>query len=116
MEICDQELLRAEEEKREPSRRIVMYALRTADAGLSGLGRSAEKVPESASFISKLRNKITQLHNQLDDVTKVPDAGIQGALEPELEAIRGLLKPKPAPVPAAPAAPTATETAAKPAN
>jgi hypothetical protein len=116
VDICDQELLRAEEEKREPSRRIAMYALRTADAGLSGLGRSAEKNEEASKFIAKIRGKVSQLHNQLDDVSKVPDDKVAEMVVPELEAIRGLLKPKPAPEPAAPAAPTATETAAKPAN
>ncbi len=109
VDICDQELLRAEEEKREPSRRILMYALRTADAGLSNL-----KSPEAAAFVSKLRNKIQQLLNQLDDVTKVPDGKIVEIMVPELEAIRELLKARPEPAPSA--VPAASATAARPAN
>lgn len=116
IEICEQELTRAEEEKREPSRRIVMYALRSADMGLSGLSRSAEKDEEASKFIAKIRSKVSQLHGQLDDVTKVPDNKLAETIVPEMDTIRGMLLAKPQPEVAPTATPTATETAAKPAN
>lgn len=117
VEICEQELLRSEEEKRDPSRRILLYALKSADVGLGGLlNRSAEKTPEAAGFISKLRSKITQVYNPLDDVTKTADGKIREFIVPELETIRELLIPKaePAAPPTPTPAPPATETAARP--
>jgi hypothetical protein len=124
VEICEQELDRATEEKREPSRRILMYALRTADMGLTGLGRSAEKDDEASKFAAKIRNKVSQLHGQLDDVSKTPDGKVEETAVPVLEEIRGMLNPKPEPETAPAqqpgttptAAPPATETAARPAN
>ncbi len=116
IEICEQELTRAEEENREPSRRIVMYALRSADMGLSGLSRSAEKNEEASKFIAKIRSKVSQLHGQLDDVTKTPDNKIAEIVVPEMDTIRDMLNPKPEVAVPPPATPATTETAAKPAN
>jgi len=116
VEICEQELARAVEEKREPSRRIVMYALRSADMGLSGLSRSAEKDEEGSKFIAKIRNKISQLHGQLDDVNKTPDNKVLEIVEPEMDTIRDMLNPKPEVAVPPAATPAATSTAAKPAN
>jgi hypothetical protein len=109
VDICDQEILRATEEKREPSRAIFMYALRTADTALGGLSDSANKDPEASSFISKLRSKVSKLHGQLDDVSKTPDPKVLETVEPALEEIRESLLAKPEP----PAAPLAGAAAMK---
>ncbi len=113
LEICEQEIDRALEEKREPSRRILLYALRSADTGLSGLSRSAEKNDEAAKFIAKIRSKVSQLHGQLDDVNKTPDSKIEDTLLPEMDTIRGLLLQKPQPPIAALSTPAVTEIAAQ---
>ena len=98
VEICEQELNRATEAKQPPSRRILMYALDSANAGLTGLARSAERDPEASKFISGIRSKTNSLYRTLDNTDQTPDDKLAEVVAPEIDTIQGMLLAKPAPM------------------
>jgi hypothetical protein len=109
VETCQQELDRAVEEKRDPSRRVLLYVLASAYEGLKAPGRLADKNADAMSFIKKVRDPVTSLIKQLDDPEK-KSTEIAPAVEQPLTQLNSVLDAKPAP--AAPL--VAGSTAAKP--
>jgi hypothetical protein len=112
IEVCRQELERAEAEDRDPSRRILMYALYSAGVGMRGVydAAAANRSGEAYAFISKVRGKLSDGFRQLDDTTKTPDEQIAASLETLLDEIQGTLLAKPAvPEPLAAAGPAQPE-------
>lgn len=96
VDLCEQELERSEENRENPSRRILMYALDSCYASMVGLRRSADKDAEAAKFIGGIGSKVSSLQRTLDNVDDTPDDQIATVVVPELEAIRAMLTPLPA--------------------
>jgi hypothetical protein len=108
VEVCEQELDRAAEQKRDPSRRVLMYALYSGGFGLSGINRSVEKGSEAAKFIKEVRDPVTALYKVLDDPEK-KDSEIAVPVQEMITTLNGVLTDKPAAAPR-----VAGSTAAKP--
>lgn len=96
VEICQQELDRAVEEKREPSRRVLMYALYSGGVGLSGISRSADKSVETTKFIKDVRDAVTSLYKLLDDPAK-KSTEIADAVTQTIASLNSVLLAKPTP-------------------
>jgi hypothetical protein len=96
VEVCQQELDRAVEEKRDPSRRVLLYVLASAYEGLKGPGRLADKNADAMSFIKKVRDPVTSLIKQLDD-PEMKSTEIAPAVEQTLVTLNSILGPKTTP-------------------
>ncbi len=114
VEICRQELDRATTEARDPSRRMLMYAVYSGKEGLRGMYTAAasDRGSEAYGFIAGVGSKINSLYRMLDDTEKTPDNELDEKVSTEIDVIRGELLAKPAaPTPLVAAGPPQEETA-----
>lgn len=92
LEICDAEIDRAVEEKRVPSRRLLMYAVYSARYGVEKLQSAAAGTPNS-KFVAETAAKLKSLYQKIDDLETKDDA-VVSSIEPTLDELRKTLGAK----------------------
>ncbi len=104
VELCQQEINRAEANKGELSRRMLLYVASSCRNGLVGLYGSASDAATKAS-IGALGRKFSDLCKTLDDSDKSDDE-VAEAVTTQIAAIEEMLPPKPEPPATEPVAAT----------
>ena len=108
VEVCKQELDRAVLEQRNPSRRMIMYALDSSSVALQKLSSATERGKPARDFIYPLKNKLDALYGTIGDPEETRDDNLDTVLAAQIVEIEGMLLDKQvAEAPAAPAAPKA---------
>jgi hypothetical protein len=109
VEVCNQELDRAELSKRPASRRLIMYALDSSSVALQKLSLAAERGTPAREFIYPLKNKLDSLYGTIGDPDETHDDNVDTVVAAQIVEIKGLLQdkqvPEAEPAPVVPAAP-----------
>ncbi len=96
VDVCRQEIDRAAAESRDPSRRVLMYAVYSSGVGVRACRTAAnDRGGEAYKFVSGLQSKISSLYRLLEDAQKAPDDQLAEIVSTEITDIHDKLQAAP---------------------